>query len=137
MAHHTKRCLAKSIMCAVENVRDEQGMTDANFAAADFGAIGQGYLDDGTATCECHVAAIPFVQHVYEESGAEVATKVAADELRFGHITPGQYMDLVKWAEGRGPLAESGSTLCFRCRQAFRTVAERLEHEASGTCPLT
>jgi hypothetical protein len=56
---HTKACLSAAIICAVQNARDEEGMTDFDFRIlvqenrplewADE------YLSTGTATCLCPV----------------------------------------------------------------------------------
>lgn len=102
---HSKRCLASAIICAVENERDNEENTDVTFRQADFLAIGQGYLADGIATCQCHVGAIAAVQERYEVYGAQEATDLAASYLNCGYLSVSQYMDLVKWSEGRGPLA--------------------------------
>jgi hypothetical protein len=67
---HTKRCLARAVISAVENFRDNEDFTDGDFQ--DFVTRGSdvtldptryaqetpygwavGYLSDGTATCRC------------------------------------------------------------------------------------
>lgn len=102
---HNKACLAAAIKAAVENVRDEEGMTDSNFRAyaesPGFYDLGQNYLDEGLMTCRCHVGAIAHVKHRYETDGAQGATDLAASYLQCGYLSVDQYMQLVRWSEGR------------------------------------
>ncbi len=54
---HDKRCLANAIICAVENYRDTEGLTDLDFRISaqnnTFLAEADGYLADGLADCRC------------------------------------------------------------------------------------
>lgn len=51
---HDRGCLAYAIICAVENVRDNDNAAwDVTLETANFAEIGQGYLDDGTLNCRC------------------------------------------------------------------------------------
>jgi hypothetical protein len=51
---HTRACLARAIICAVENLRDqEHDMSDEQFASADFLGIAYGYFRDDLITCRC------------------------------------------------------------------------------------
>lgn len=55
MSTHTPRCLARAIICAVENVRDAMADPEpwATLQTADLALIGQEYLDDGMLQCIC------------------------------------------------------------------------------------
>lgn len=53
---HSKRCLAAAIVAAIENVRDIEGLSDVGFRLIMQDNplhIAEGYLGDGTKTCEC------------------------------------------------------------------------------------
>lgn len=54
---HTKRCIARSLICAVENVRDEEGVTDSAFLERarleEFLIIAEDYLSSGLLNCVC------------------------------------------------------------------------------------
>lgn len=54
---HSKKCLATAILCAVENWRDAEGMTDHEFRLMaqdnDFLHTADEYLNTGTCTCTC------------------------------------------------------------------------------------
>ena len=54
---HTKRCLAGAVIAAVENLRDQDGMTHFDFriAVQDNAMLSEadGYLRDGLFTCIC------------------------------------------------------------------------------------
>lgn len=141
---HTKRCLASAIICAVENIRDQEGLTDTEFRIAaqdnDFLREADGYLADGIATCLCP----PWEQSLSEHALMEqyVLSLRATVPQHPDHDTSAAWDEVQVL---RAEIARRGldrvkvsqlSLLCFRCREAFLTVAERLDHEASGTCPL-
>jgi hypothetical protein len=53
---HKRHCLAASMIAAVENFRDAAVIMDAEFAEfakRDVLATAEGYLSDGTMTCQC------------------------------------------------------------------------------------
>src|ERR1041384_2371290 len=53
---HSKRCLAKAMICAVENFRDAEAITlteFVEFAQRDVLTTAQGYLADGLLDCSC------------------------------------------------------------------------------------
>jgi hypothetical protein len=51
---HTRQCLARAIICAVENTRDqEHDMTDEQFTSTDFLAVAYGYFRDDLIACRC------------------------------------------------------------------------------------
>lgn len=51
---HTPACLAAAMICAVQNVRDDE---TSNLATADLYGIGLGYLVDELTACRCDVQA--------------------------------------------------------------------------------
>ena len=54
---HTRRCLAAAAICALENMRDDEYMSDFDFRIAvqdnQTLTLADGYLADGTFTCKC------------------------------------------------------------------------------------
>lgn len=65
---HSKRCLASSLVCAVENARDDEHISPDYFAwLAHDGALARWaveYLADGTKSCECDYAALPIGEKI-------------------------------------------------------------------------
>ena len=110
-ATHSKACLARSVIAAVENLRDAtkfEGNTEVRTTVEDFRSslstvleVADGYLADGLMDCACHVASIAKVKETFETYGAFDATQQATQFLEAGYITPADYLYLVKWSEGR------------------------------------
>jgi len=53
---HTKKCLAESLICVIENERDDEHISDIGFildAQDNFLSLALEYLNDGTKTCLC------------------------------------------------------------------------------------
>lgn len=54
---HTRRCISNSMIAAIENWRDDEYATDAEFLTAAQGKIfatAEGYLAEGLMTCICN-----------------------------------------------------------------------------------
>lgn len=54
---HSKACNFAAVVCAMENIRDREGMTDVDFVIAlqsgEALAEAQGYLIEGMTACIC------------------------------------------------------------------------------------
>ena len=54
---HTKVCLASAVISAIQNLRDEEGMSDFEFRIAMQNNVplarADGYLTDGLSNCNC------------------------------------------------------------------------------------
>lgn len=136
---HTKRCLANALICAVENIRDDEGQSDTDFrlAAQDniFLREADGYLADGIATCLCPSWAESMAdQHLLEQFVLSLRSTVQQHPDQDTSAAEDEVAELRAEIKRRG-LDKSGSTLCSRCREAFPSVGERLEHEATD-CQL-
>jgi hypothetical protein len=98
MTDHYPSCIANSIGCAVENIRDmiadpaqagEKAMLDAMDAEnvlRYITATAWGYREDGTVTCDCHARRL---------KAAEDALRLARKGMRAGRVSP-DAVDAVK-----------------------------------------
>lgn len=54
---HNRYCVAAAVICAVENIRDEEAMTDDRFELEMQNGtlldIAVGYISDGLTACRC------------------------------------------------------------------------------------
>lgn len=53
---HTKKCLAASLICVIQNERDDEHISDVGFvldAQDNFLYLAFEYLNEGTKTCIC------------------------------------------------------------------------------------
>ena len=93
---HSRKCLAQALISAVENFRDEQGMTDFDFRILAqenrFLVAADDYLATGLQTCTCHVAAFASIKERYVTEGVAAAQSLAEAHLKNKTISPEQYV---------------------------------------------
>lgn len=108
-ADHTVACQANALICAVENLRDTEGMTPNAFRLGvmrnEVMRQADSYLDHNSGmmpdVCKCHVKYVLHVRTVFVHEGSKAATELAMTYLNDGQISPERYIGLVKWSEGR------------------------------------
>lgn len=97
---HSKRCLAASIIAAVENIRDREDGTDHSFRIAvqnnEMLTEADSYLKDGTMTCTCgEYDVVRLFDMAVQHSVAE-AQYEANEMLKEGTLSPDNYMRLAR-----------------------------------------
>ena len=105
---HSKLCFSRAIIAAVENFRDDSSITSEDFfnvahadAPHDFVSVATDYLADGTATCACHIEAARQVMKAVINEDVPWAQSLAESHLRNNSITVQDYLQLVRWTEGK------------------------------------
>lgn len=136
---HSKRCLAASIIAAVENLRDMEFQTDHDFRIevqkntplewAD------SYLNDGTMTCTCGEYDVLRLFDMVQTHGIDSAQYEASEMLKEGTLSPDNYMRLARRVrlndrEGGRPLYRDPVY-----REMMRLAVED-EHSHGGTPSL-
>jgi hypothetical protein len=96
---HSKRCLAASIIAAVENLRDAEGVDDFEFRIevqkntplewAD------SYLSDATMPCSCGEYDVRRLFDMFDRDPA-AAQEEASEMLKAGTLTPDNYTRLAR-----------------------------------------
>jgi hypothetical protein len=124
MTTHTKACLARAMISAIENQRDRdfEPLTNEEFeqwAGGDTCHVSEpklfetamSYIDPKQtgvrdSTCICHVRAFQHCMEVYNLYGSIRAEELATSYLHNGEFNTTDYLNLVKWTEGRGSIEE-------------------------------
>lgn len=88
---HDKHCVAAAVIAAVENLRDSEGMTVEEFAAAVTDGTparwAESYLADGTKSCECVVDPVASADPAYWPCGYCGAARGEACQSLTGRAT--------------------------------------------------
>jgi hypothetical protein len=96
---HSKRCLAASIIAAVENLRDAEGVDDFSFRIDVQNNVpltwADGYLNDGTMTCSCGEYDVRRLFDMFDRDPA-AAQEEASEMLKAGTLTPDNYTRLAR-----------------------------------------
>lgn len=102
---HTKECLAASVIAAIQNLRDMEGVTDFDFRIMmqdnKMLTEADGYLSDGTMTCTCGAFEVKHCMEIYNREGVARAQALATAYLQDRRMEPSAYMWLVAYTEGR------------------------------------
>ena len=96
---HSKRCLAASIITAVENIRDREDGDDHSFRIAvqnnEMLNEADSYLTDGTMPCSCGEYDVIRLFDMFERD-PKAAQEEASTMVREGTLTPDNYMRLAR-----------------------------------------
>ncbi len=109
---HSVACQAHALICAVENLRDEDGQKAFDFRIAvqepnKLLAMADSYLDFDNwpdmahEVCKCAVAHLVYAAQSILDGMPQRAQQHATACLDEGLISPSDYIFLVKWTEGR------------------------------------
>jgi hypothetical protein len=99
---HTKKCLARAIIAAVENARDALDTFDFRIYAQEnrFLADADGYLADALMDCVCGEREVDWLKDLFV-SDPDEAQRLADKYLRDHKISPEQYVRLARWCHTR------------------------------------
>lgn len=109
---HSVACQANALICAVQNLRDEDDQKALDFRIAvqepnKLLSMADSYMDWDSwpdmafDVCKCAVRHMERVKKYMTDGEPQRAQQYANDCLKDGLMTPSDYVYLVRWTEGR------------------------------------
>lgn len=106
---HSRKCHARAMICAIENIRDQEGLDRVGYRLEiqrNIMHVADGYLADGLCDCQCAVGGFQAVKDRISENEdgslyLDDAASLGEALCKNGQITPGEYITLARWFHGK------------------------------------